>query len=138
MHLITQSVHVLPYSNLAMKSNNGTNRILHNDIAAQTITEFTSVFQYWNRIRHSVELDCWKPTGCGKLFRGYRVHVINRPILGYNIKGVFCHSVPTLHNRSQLDQIRMEADLIRMEPVVVQSEWSSPRQSFIVSYCKLL
>jgi hypothetical protein len=39
MHQITQPVHVLPYINVAMKGNNGTNRISYHDIAAQTITE---------------------------------------------------------------------------------------------------
>jgi hypothetical protein len=39
MHLITQPVHVLPCSNSVTKGNNGTNRILYHDIAAQTITE---------------------------------------------------------------------------------------------------
>jgi hypothetical protein len=39
MHLITQPVHVLPCSNSAMKDNNGTNRILYHDTAAQTNTE---------------------------------------------------------------------------------------------------
>jgi hypothetical protein len=39
MHLITQSVQVLPCSNSAMEGNNGTNRMLYHDIAAQTITE---------------------------------------------------------------------------------------------------
>jgi hypothetical protein len=33
------AVHALPCSNSAMKGNNGTNRILYHDIAAQTITE---------------------------------------------------------------------------------------------------
>jgi hypothetical protein len=32
MYLITQPVHVLPYSNSAMKGKNGTNRILYHDI----------------------------------------------------------------------------------------------------------
>jgi hypothetical protein len=36
---ITQPVHVLPYSNSAMKDNNGTYKILYHDTAAQTITE---------------------------------------------------------------------------------------------------
>jgi hypothetical protein len=41
MHLITQPVrvHILPFSNSAMKGNNGTNRVLYHDIAVQTITE---------------------------------------------------------------------------------------------------
>jgi hypothetical protein len=39
MHLITQPVHVLPCSNSIMKGNNGTNKILCHDIAAQIITE---------------------------------------------------------------------------------------------------
>jgi hypothetical protein len=39
MHLIRQSVHIPPYSNSAMKRNNGTNRILNDDIAAETITK---------------------------------------------------------------------------------------------------
>jgi hypothetical protein len=39
MHLITQPVHVLFCSDSAVKGNNGRNRILHHDIAAQTITE---------------------------------------------------------------------------------------------------
>jgi hypothetical protein len=38
-YLITQSVRILPCSNSAMKCNNGTNRILYHNIAAQTITE---------------------------------------------------------------------------------------------------
>jgi hypothetical protein len=42
-HLITLPVHVLHCSNPGMKSNNGTNRILYHDIAAQIITEPTSV-----------------------------------------------------------------------------------------------
>jgi hypothetical protein len=39
MHLITQPLHILLCSNSAMKGNNGTDRILYHDIAAQTITE---------------------------------------------------------------------------------------------------
>jgi hypothetical protein len=39
MYLITQPVHVLPCGNTAMKGNNGTNRILYHDTAAQTITD---------------------------------------------------------------------------------------------------
>jgi hypothetical protein len=42
-HTITQPVHVLPCSNSAMKTNNGTNRILYHDTAAQIITEPPSV-----------------------------------------------------------------------------------------------
>jgi hypothetical protein len=43
MHLITQLVHVLPYSNLAITDNTGTNRILYYDIAAQNIIELPIV-----------------------------------------------------------------------------------------------
>jgi hypothetical protein len=43
MHMIIQPVHVLPCSNSAIGGNNETNRILYNDIAAQTITEPPSV-----------------------------------------------------------------------------------------------
>jgi hypothetical protein len=39
MHLITQPVHVYLCSNSAMMVNNGTNRILYRNTAAQTITE---------------------------------------------------------------------------------------------------
>jgi hypothetical protein len=39
MHVITQPISVLHCSKSAMKGNNGTNRILYHDIAAQTITE---------------------------------------------------------------------------------------------------
>jgi hypothetical protein len=39
MHLIRQPVHVHPCSNSVVKGNNGTNRILYNNIAVQTITE---------------------------------------------------------------------------------------------------
>jgi hypothetical protein len=39
MNLITQSVQVVPFSNLAMRDNNERNRILYHDIAAQIITE---------------------------------------------------------------------------------------------------
>jgi hypothetical protein len=39
MYLITQPVHVLPCSNSTMKGNNGTNRMLYHDIAAQTTTQ---------------------------------------------------------------------------------------------------
>jgi hypothetical protein len=39
MHMITQPVHLPPCSNSAMKGNNGTDRILYDDIAAHTITE---------------------------------------------------------------------------------------------------
>jgi hypothetical protein len=39
IHLITQTIHVLPCSNLVMKGNNATNRILYHHITAQTITE---------------------------------------------------------------------------------------------------
>jgi hypothetical protein len=49
MHLIIQPVHVLPCSNLAMKGNNGTNRILYHDIAAQTITEPLLCFTFGTR-----------------------------------------------------------------------------------------
>jgi hypothetical protein len=49
MHLITQSVHVLPCSNSAIKSNNGTSRILYHDIAAQTIIEPPSCFTVGER-----------------------------------------------------------------------------------------
>jgi hypothetical protein len=44
MHLITQPIHVLPCSNLAMMADNGTNRILYHDIVARTITEPTPCF----------------------------------------------------------------------------------------------
>jgi hypothetical protein len=37
--MITQHVHIFPCSNLAIKVNNGNNRILYHDIAAKTITE---------------------------------------------------------------------------------------------------
>jgi hypothetical protein len=47
MHLITQPVHVLPFSNSAVKGNNGTNRTLYRDIAAKTITEL--MFHCWNQ-----------------------------------------------------------------------------------------
>jgi hypothetical protein len=42
MHVITRPVHVIPCSNLAMKGNKGTNRILYHDIVAQTTTEPTT------------------------------------------------------------------------------------------------
>jgi hypothetical protein len=43
-----------PNCNSAMKGNDGTNRILYHDIAAQIITEPPpSVFHSWNRTRHS-------------------------------------------------------------------------------------
>jgi hypothetical protein len=38
VHLITQTFHIFPYSN------NGTNRILYHDIAAQTIREPSACF----------------------------------------------------------------------------------------------
>jgi hypothetical protein len=44
MHLITQSVHLHPCSNSAMKGNNGTNRILYHDTSAQTIIEPPACF----------------------------------------------------------------------------------------------
>jgi hypothetical protein len=53
MHLITQPAHVLPYSNSAMKGNNGTKRILYHDIAAQTITD-PPVFYCWNQVSRIV------------------------------------------------------------------------------------
>jgi hypothetical protein len=46
---ITQPVHVLPCHNLTMKDNNGTDRILHHDIAAQTITEPSPCFTVGTR-----------------------------------------------------------------------------------------
>jgi hypothetical protein len=49
MHLITQPVHVLPCSNSAMKGNNGTNRMLYQDIAAKTITERPPCFTVGTR-----------------------------------------------------------------------------------------
>jgi hypothetical protein len=51
MHLITQPAHMLPCNNLAMKGNNGTNRILYHDhdTFAQTITEpiFSLFSLFW-------------------------------------------------------------------------------------------
>jgi hypothetical protein len=41
MHLINQPIHVFSCSNLAMKGNNWTNRVLYHDTAAKIITEFT-------------------------------------------------------------------------------------------------
>jgi hypothetical protein len=49
MHLITQRVHLLPFSNSAMKDNNGTNRTLYHDIAAQTTTE-PAAFHCWKQV----------------------------------------------------------------------------------------
>jgi hypothetical protein len=39
MQLFTQPVHILPFSNLTMKGNTGTSRILYHDIAAQTFRD---------------------------------------------------------------------------------------------------
>jgi hypothetical protein len=44
IHMITQPVHVLSCSDWVMKCNNGTNRILYHDTAAQTITEHPPCF----------------------------------------------------------------------------------------------
>jgi hypothetical protein len=44
MHLITHPVHVLLSKNSAMNGNNGTNRILYHNIAAETITEPSPCF----------------------------------------------------------------------------------------------
>jgi hypothetical protein len=48
--LITQAVHVLPCSKSTTKDNNGTNRILYHDTAAQTITEPPVCFTVGTRI----------------------------------------------------------------------------------------
>jgi hypothetical protein len=48
------STYVFPCSNSAMKGNNGTNRILYHDIAAQTINRTSPVFHCWNQAFRSV------------------------------------------------------------------------------------
>jgi hypothetical protein len=49
---LPKPAHILPCSNLAMKCNNGTNRILYHNIAAKTITE-PPLYHCWNSTWHS-------------------------------------------------------------------------------------
>jgi hypothetical protein len=85
MHLITQPVHILPSSNLVMKCNNGTNRILYHNIAAQTITEPPSCFTVGTRhafwivgfLACSPNVDCswYREQHKGWLIWPYHTHV---------------------------------------------------------------
>jgi hypothetical protein len=83
MHLITQPVCILSCSNSAMRSNNGANRMLSHDIAAQTITEPPPCFTVgtiFSGLQTSLGVLqtklCWCKEQCeGQLIWPYHVHV---------------------------------------------------------------